>query len=118
MTGMNPSSRPVCRPFMLHLLNGILMLALATGAASAQDSGFRPNPRTAPAPAADTASPVPAQAPAPAARESAPDDALPGEVREGKCTFGCLRWTQMCNVDPRGVYRCQRGCARMGEVCQ
>jgi hypothetical protein len=33
------------------------------------------------------------------------------------CEWGCLRWSKQCNVDPRGVYRCQRMCTQMGEVC-
>ncbi|MGE0387644.1 MAG: hypothetical protein AB7Q97_23200 [Gammaproteobacteria bacterium] len=35
-----------------------------------------------------------------------------------KCSWGCLRWTETCNVDPRGVYRCMRTCAQTGETCE
>lgn len=34
-----------------------------------------------------------------------------------KCYQGCARWGQMCNVDPRGVYKCQRRCEKFGEIC-
>ncbi len=119
MMRMNrPEDRP-CPALLLHLLCCVLGLALAAGPAVAQDSGFRPYTRPAP-PASERQPPAsaPDTAAAPAAPESTPGDALPDEVRGETCSFGCLRWTQMCNVDPRGVYRCQRGCARMGQVCQ
>ena len=35
-----------------------------------------------------------------------------------KCYQGCERWGQMCNVDPRGVYKCQRRCEKFGEICE
>ena len=35
-----------------------------------------------------------------------------------KCYHGCLNWGQMCNVDPRGVYKCQRRCEKFGEICE
>ena len=35
-----------------------------------------------------------------------------------KCYHGCERWGQMCNVDPRGVYKCQRRCEKFGEICE
>lgn len=35
-----------------------------------------------------------------------------------QCYNGCQRWGQMCNVDPRGVYKCQRRCEKFGEICQ
>lgn len=35
-----------------------------------------------------------------------------------QCYSGCQSWGQMCNVDPRGVYKCQRRCERFGEICE
>lgn len=35
-----------------------------------------------------------------------------------QCYNGCQRWGQMCNVDPRGVYKCQRRCEKFGEICE
>jgi hypothetical protein len=35
-----------------------------------------------------------------------------------QCTWACLEWSKMCNVDPRGVYKCQRTCANFGEICE
>jgi len=43
------------------------------------------------------------------------------EVREEagqNCEWACLKWTKMCNVDPRGVYKCRRSCANFGEICE
>ena len=37
---------------------------------------------------------------------------------EAKCFHGCQRWGKMCNVDPRGVYKCRRTCERFGEICE
>ena len=31
-----------------------------------------------------------------------------------QCYSGCQSWGQMCNVDPRGVYKCQRSGRRRG----
>lgn len=47
--------------------------------------------------------------------------AEPGSDKEtvGKqCEWACERWTKMCNVDPRGVYKCRRTCAKFGEICE
>lgn len=41
-----------------------------------------------------------------------------GETTGKQCEWACERWTKMCNVDPRGVYKCQRTCAKFGEVCE
>ncbi len=41
-----------------------------------------------------------------------------GEASGDDCTWGCLRWGKMCNVDPRGVYKCRRSCERFGEICE
>ena len=35
-----------------------------------------------------------------------------------RCVHGCLRWGKFCNVDPRGVYKCQRRCEKFGEICE
>ncbi len=35
-----------------------------------------------------------------------------------QCTWACLKWDKICNVDPRGVYKCRRMCANFGEVCE
>lgn len=51
------------------------------------------------------ATPVTPQAPAPAEQNK-------------QCFNGCQRWGQMCNVDPRGVYKCQRRCEKFGEICE
>jgi hypothetical protein len=34
------------------------------------------------------------------------------------CVHGCQKWGEACNVDPRGVYKCQRRCERFGEICE
>ena len=52
------------------------------------------------------------------------NDPLPVEIEPGKetpgkqCEWACERWTKMCNVDPRGVYKCRRTCAKFGQVCE
>jgi len=52
------------------------------------------------------------------------NDPLPVEPEAGKettgkqCEWACERWTKMCNVDPRGVYKCRRTCAKFGEICE
>ncbi len=35
-----------------------------------------------------------------------------------KCIHGCERWGKRCNIDPRGVYKCQRVCEKFGEICE
>jgi hypothetical protein len=35
-----------------------------------------------------------------------------------KCVHGCQRWGKVCNVDPRGVYKCRRQCQKFGEICE
>ena len=58
------------------------------------------------------------------AMSAQPDDPLPVETEPAQdmtgkqCEWACERWTKMCNVDPRGVYKCQRTCAKFGEVCE
>ena len=51
------------------------------------------------------------------ARESRPQTA-PEESDAPRCVHGCLRWGKFCNVDPRGVYKCQRRCEKFGEICE
>jgi hypothetical protein len=37
---------------------------------------------------------------------------------EPRCVHGCERWGKVCNVDPRGVYKCRRICEKFGEICE
>lgn len=56
-----------------------------------------------------------------AAEADAPALASPAAVtadQSKQCYSGCQSWGQMCNVDPRGVYKCQRRCERFGEICE
>lgn len=56
-----------------------------------------------------------------AAEVDAPAVVSPSAVPADKpkqCYSGCQSWGQMCNVDPRGVYKCQRRCERFGEICE
>lgn len=46
-----------------------------------------------------------------------PPTPAPAEQNK-QCFNGCQRWGQMCNVDPRGVYKCQRRCEKFGEICE
>lgn len=62
--------------------------------------------------AARAAPPTPGDAQREAAEEARKRD---GETR---CVHGCLRWGKVCNVDPRGVYKCQRRCEKFGEICE
>jgi len=41
-----------------------------------------------------------------------------GNKDNKQCTWACLKWTNLCNVDPRGVYKCRRSCANFGEICE
>ncbi|MDP6182669.1 MAG: hypothetical protein QF609_02520 [Gammaproteobacteria bacterium] len=49
-----------------------------------------------------------------------PDDEATNTAGDAakQCTWACLKWTKLCNVDPRGVYKCRRACADFGEVCE
>lgn len=38
--------------------------------------------------------------------------------KEPVCVHGCQRWGKLCNVDPRGVYKCRRTCEKFGEICE
>ena len=44
--------------------------------------------------------------------------AEPATTPPPRCVPGCERWGRVCNVDPRGVYKCQRRCERFGEICE
>ena len=35
----------------------------------------------------------------------------------GACSWECLKWGKVCNIDPRGVYKCRRVCENFGERC-
>ena len=51
--------------------------------------------------------------------EPLPVEPEPANEPTGKqCEWACERWTKMCNVDPRGVYKCRRTCAKFGEICE
>ncbi|MGE0484677.1 MAG: hypothetical protein AB7Q81_11095 [Gammaproteobacteria bacterium] len=41
-----------------------------------------------------------------------------GKEDEPRCVHGCERWGKVCNVDPRGVYKCRRICEKFGEICE
>lgn len=40
------------------------------------------------------------------------------DKQEKRCVHGCERWGKVCNVDPRGVYKCRRRCEKFGEICE
>lgn len=41
------------------------------------------------------------------------------EEKEGQtCTWACLKWGRICNIDPRGIYQCHRNCERFGQQCE
>jgi hypothetical protein len=65
---------------------------------------------------------VSADQPAPASAGSASpaQEGAPGTKDEDapRCVHGCERWGKMCNVDPRGVYKCRRVCEKFGEICE
>ncbi|MEQ8662413.1 MAG: hypothetical protein RLW62_16480 [Gammaproteobacteria bacterium] len=48
----------------------------------------------------------------------APAASASGQAETPRCVHGCLRWGKVCNVDPRGVYKCQRRCEKFGEICE
>jgi hypothetical protein len=61
--------------------------------------------------------PAAAAAEAEAVTTPSPAGAPPAEQPK-QCYSGCQSWGQMCNVDPRGVYKCQRRCEKFGEICE
>ena len=86
-------------PYACLRLGGLALLILANLAALAADINTPNTGREA-----DTAT-VTAPSPRP--------------VEQAKqCYNGCQQWGQMCNVDPRGVYKCQRRCEKFGEICE
>lgn len=62
--------------------------------------------------ATDEVSPDAPATPAPVVPAATPAEEPP------TCVHGCLRWGKFCNVDPRGVYKCQRRCEKFGEICE
>ena len=34
------------------------------------------------------------------------------------CEWQCVRWGERCNVDPRGVRKCEKDCEDFRKVCQ
>ncbi|MGE0861667.1 MAG: hypothetical protein AB7I01_15355 [Gammaproteobacteria bacterium] len=58
---------------------------------------------------------APTQAPTTAGDSSS---STKGTEGGGKCYQGCITWGESCNVDPRGVYKCQRRCEKFGEICE
>jgi hypothetical protein len=90
----------VCRCLVgLRPTGLVLLILLAAQAVAAQDS-------TLPSPAVATDS-AKVTVPTPLAAEPAK-----------QCYNGCQRWGQLCNVDPRGVYKCQRRCEKFGQICE
>ena len=47
--------------------------------------------------------------------DAADSEATKEEVR---CVHGCQRWGKVCNVDPRGAYKCRRRCEKFGKICE
>ena len=72
-----------------------------------------------PAPPPDAAA-VPAPAPAPDASLPAiqGQPSADGKDKGKNCIWTCLRWDKQCNVDTRGVYKCNRVCADFGQQCE
>lgn len=63
---------------------------------------------------------APAEDPAPAAAtiSEAATSAAPQPAAEATdCPLACLRWGRFCNIDPRGIYKCQRTCESFGPDC-
>ena len=86
----NLSRRP--RWVMLALV--VTVLVLGAGNAWAATGDQRLGPVVPTAPAADSG------------------------AKQPRCVHGCERWAKVCNVDPRGVYKCQRRCEKFGEICE
>lgn len=59
---------------------------------------------------------VPAQERSPA--QPPAQSAAGQDKQEKRCVHGCERWGKVCNVDPRGVYKCRRRCEKFGEICE
>ncbi|GEM_PF-2918224 len=70
-------------------------------------------------PSQESPASTPTPAGAPAAPASSPDQSAGDNKDKGKnCIWTCLQWTQQCDVDPRGVYKCNRVCAQFGQQCE
>lgn len=78
---------------------GALLALLATSAVVTA--------QTDTAPAGGTGTPAPADS-----------TTAPAEPAPTQCIHGCQRWGKMCNIDPRGVYKCYRRCEKFGEICE
>lgn len=81
---------------------GACLIACLLATVGCATTGQHAAPSSAPAPAAAT----------PETAASAPAD------KPKQCYIGCQQWGEACNVDPRGVYRCQRRCNKFGEICE
>lgn len=90
MLNQDPRRPGVLRRYLRYLV--LLCLAAAFCAASADDKS-------------------------PIIKEALPGNAAPAD-QEPKCVHGCQRWGKVCNVDPRGVYKCRRRCEKFGEICE
>ena len=44
------------------------------------------------------------------------ESAKKSTAKEG-CEWACIRWNELCTLDPRGVRQCRNVCDRFGEVC-
>jgi hypothetical protein len=42
----------------------------------------------------------------------------PAGKSEEECPWGCAKWGRQCNVDVRGVRRCQNVCEKFDRLCQ
>jgi len=80
-----------------------IVAGLVLGAALAATNSLAAEDAGAPANTVDVAQEVKAE---------------PVEGKQENCTWGCLRWDKLCNVDPRGVYKCRRMCGEFGEICE
>lgn len=97
------------KPLLSRIVPGPVALAMSlllAGVLAAPASPAEDDPNASPLPAEVTQ-----------AQEGTKQPAAPEE--EQNCTWSCLRWDKLCNVDPRrGTYDCRRMCAEFGEVCE
>jgi len=33
------------------------------------------------------------------------------------CQWQCAQWQRVCDIDPRGIRRCQRRCTKLEQIC-
>jgi hypothetical protein len=92
-------------------LNGIV---LAAGMVFAAMNVFADEPTLPPE---ATATPAPAPAPAATPPASPDQPSTDGKEKGKNCIWTCLQWGKECNVDTRGVYKCNRVCQQFGEQC-